>query len=334
MADTLNLYKGEELVKSEEYVDGKASVTVDGLDANTDYPEGTYQVSRKNENGESEKVDVPAFKTKPIAVTGVTLAKENLTLEPGDKGSTNASIQPSTATNKGLKFSSSNEDVATVDGKGEITAVAEGNANITVTTVDGNKTATLKLTVKAATVNVTGVTVEPKTLSLDVGETQKLNGKIVPNNATNKSSSWSSDNEDVATIANSTVTAVSPGNAVITLTSADGGHTDTCEVTVVNPTINVTGIDIEPKTATLEIGDTQQLTPTVTPANASDKTVTYASKAQGVAGVDDKGLITAKTAGTAEIVATTKDGNKNATCTVTINAPSEPEPEPEPDETE
>ncbi len=244
MADTLNLYKGEELVKSEEYVDGKASVTVDGLEANTDYPEGTYQVSRKNENGESEKVDVPAFKTKPIAVTGVTLAKENLTLEPGTKGSTQATVQPSTATNKGLKFSSSNEDVATVDGKGEITAVAEGDANITVTTVDGNKTATLKLTVKAAT-------------------------------------------------------------------------------------INVTGIDIEPKTATLEIGDTQQLTPTITPANASDKTVTYASKAQGVAGVDDKGLITAKKAGTAEIVATTKDGNKNATCTVTINAPSEPEPEPE-----
>ena len=69
MADKLNVYKGDELVKSaERQEDGKATVTIDGLDANTDYAVGTYQVAFENENGESGKVDVPAFKTKPINV--------------------------------------------------------------------------------------------------------------------------------------------------------------------------------------------------------------------------------------------------------------------------
>jgi hypothetical protein len=79
MADKLNVYKGEEVVGSAERgEDGKASVTINNLEANTDYAAGTYQVAFENENGESEKVDVPSFKTKPISVTGVTLSKESL----------------------------------------------------------------------------------------------------------------------------------------------------------------------------------------------------------------------------------------------------------------
>src|SRR5699024_8809113 len=83
--------------------------------------------------------------------------------------------------------------------------------------------------------------------------------------------------------------------------------------------IDVTDVTISPKTATLEEGETQQLKATVAPSNATDKSVTYASKAQGVASVDDKGLVTAKVAGEAEIVVTTNDGEKKDTCTVTVN---------------
>ena len=81
MTDTLKVYKSDDVVgTAERQEDGKAKVTIDGLEANTDYPAGTYQVSFSNENGESEKVDVPSFKTKPIAVTGVTLDKTTLSL--------------------------------------------------------------------------------------------------------------------------------------------------------------------------------------------------------------------------------------------------------------
>ncbi|MCJ7840511.1 Ig-like domain-containing protein [Lederbergia sp. NSJ-179] len=99
-------------------------------------------------------------------------------------------------------------------------------------------------------------------------------------------------------------------------------------ITVKTKPIAVMGVTIAPKTATLEVGETQQLTATVAPANATDKSVTYASKAQGVASVDDKGLVTAKAAGEAEIVVTTADGSKTDTCIVTVTEPV-PEPDPE-----
>ena len=242
MTDTLKVYKSDDVVgTAERGEDGKAKVTIDGLEANTDYPVGTYQVSFENENGESEKVDVPSFKTKPIAVTGVTLDKTTLSLEEGATGNLVATVAPSTATDKTVTFTSSDAAIATVDNKGKVTAVKAGNADITVTTKDGSKTAKCALTVTAKQIPVTGVTVEPKT-------------------------------------------------------------------------------------ATLDIDGTQQLTATVAPANASDKTVTYASNAQGIASVDDNGLITGKAEGTTQIVVTTKDGNKSATCDVTVNPP-EPEPE-------
>lgn len=149
MADTLKVYKGKEVVGTgERGADGKASVSVDGLEANTDYPVGSFQVAFANDNGESEKVDVPAFKTKPIPVTGVTLDKSTLSLEEGATETLNATIAPSNASYKAVKFTSSDETIATVDDKGLVTAVKAGTADITVESLmDGNKTATCTVTV-------------------------------------------------------------------------------------------------------------------------------------------------------------------------------------------
>ena len=152
MADKLNLYKGDELVTSaERQEDGTATVTIDGLDANTDYTKGTYTVAFENENGESERTDVPAFKTKAIRVASVTVAPETIELNVGDTANVTATVAPSTATNKAVSYASSNTDVATVDGNGQVTAVASGTANIEVTTEDGSKTATSTVTVAEET---------------------------------------------------------------------------------------------------------------------------------------------------------------------------------------
>lgn len=237
MADTLKVYKGEEVVGSAvRGEDGKAKVTVDGLEANTDYPVGTYKVSFSNEHGESGKVDVPQFKTKPVAVTGVTLSKESLTLEPGAKGSTQATVQPSNATNKGVTFTSSDEAVATVDGKGEITAKTEGSADITVTTKDGSKKAKCELTVEKAVVNVTGVKLDKSTLSLEEGATGNLVATVEPSTATDKTVTFASSDKEIATVDNKgKVTAVKPGDADITVTTKDGSKTAVCDVTVNAP---------------------------------------------------------------------------------------------------
>lgn len=149
MADNLKVYKDDEVVASAERgEDGKATVTIEDLDANTEYETGDYKVAWENENGESDKTDVPGFKTNPVKVTGVSLDKESITLNVGDTGSIEATVAPSTATDKGVTYASSNRDVATVDEDGTITAVADGTANIEVTTNDGNKKATCAVTVE------------------------------------------------------------------------------------------------------------------------------------------------------------------------------------------
>lgn len=149
MADILKIYKNDEVVASAERgEDSKANVTIEGLDADTEYEVGTYQATFSNDNGESDKTDVPGFKTNPIKVTGVSLDKESLTLNVGDTENIQPTVAPSTATNKGVAYASSNKAVATVDENGKVTAVAAGTADIEATTNDGNKKATCKVIVE------------------------------------------------------------------------------------------------------------------------------------------------------------------------------------------
>lgn len=149
MADTLKVYKGTDVVgTAKRQEDGKAKVTIDGLEANTDYPAGTYKASFENENGESEKVDVPSFKTKPISVTGVAISPKTTSIEVAGTTKLESTVAPSTATNKSVSYKSSDEAVATVSRNGTVTGVSEGETTITVTTQDGNKTDTATVTVK------------------------------------------------------------------------------------------------------------------------------------------------------------------------------------------
>ena len=92
--------------------------------------------------------------------------------------------------------------------------------------------AEIEVTYSEADVHVTGVSL-PSTASVETGSTTQLTATISPSNATNKNVTWSSGNTSVATVSNDgTVTGVSAGTAVITVTTADGGYTDTCTVTV------------------------------------------------------------------------------------------------------
>jgi hypothetical protein len=110
--------------------------------------------------------------------------------------------------------------------------VSAGTTTITVTTQDGNKTATCAVTVNAANVPVTSVSLNKNTLTLDEGKTETLTATVSPSNATNKNVTWSSSNTSVATVSNGTITSIAAGSASITVTTADGSKTATCTVTV------------------------------------------------------------------------------------------------------
>ena len=256
MVEKLNLYKGEELLTSGEKQGDIASVTISNLDSNTTYPKGTYQVAFENETGESAKVDVPEFKTKPINVTGVTLDKSTLSLEEGATGDLVATVAPSTASDKTVTFASSDAEVATVDNTGKVTAVAPGNADITVTTKDGSKTSVCTLTVTAKQIPVTGVTLDKSTLSLEEGATATLNATVAPSNASYKAVSFTSSDDAIATVDNDgLVTAVAAGTADITVESIeDGSKTAVCEVTVQDPIPEApSNVNVEPSETTATI---------------------------------------------------------------------------------
>jgi len=170
-----------------------------------------------------------------------------------------------------------------------------------------------------AVVSVTGVTISPKTLELAIGETGSVTSEVSPENAADKSVTYSSSDETIATVDNTgKITGVAEGSAIITVTTTDGGKTDTSTITVKEPVINVTGVTISPTTVSVKVGATTQLSTTVSPDNATNKSVTYLSSNTGKATVDSTGKVTGVARGSATITVTTVDGGKTGTSTITI----------------
>jgi len=268
-----------------------------------------------------------------VAVTGVTLDKTTLEFSIGDAAQTlTATVLPDKATNKRVKWTSSKPEVATVDAAGKVTAKGIGEAKITVTTEDEGKTAACTVTVNP--VKVTGVTLNKETLVFTIGDpAQTLTATVLPDKATNKKVKWTSDNTEVATVKDGTVTAVGIGEATITVTTEDGGKTASCTVTV-NP-VKVTEVTLDKTTLTFTIGDAAQpLTATVAPANATNKKVTWTSSKTDVATVDENGTVTAVGVGEATITVTTEDGGHKAACRVKVKAKSADTPKPTPEAVE
>ena len=172
---------------------------------------------------------------------------------------------------------------------------------------------------ETTTVDVEKVSLNKSATTLTEGESETLTATITPSNATgDKTVKWSSSNEAVAAVdSNGKVTAKKAGTAVITATSSNG-KTAGCTVTVKQKEIAITGISLNKSTTSLTEGESETLTATITPLNATgDKTVKWSSSNEAVAAVDSNGKVTAKKAGTAVITATSSNG-KTAGCTVTV----------------
>ncbi len=175
------------------------------------------------------KDDEPAI----IPVDSVSISKTTITLVEGDSETLSVTVSPSTATNKSVSWSSSRPDVATVDEDGKVTAVKAGSATVIVITTDGSKTAKCDVTVEPRPIPVAGISLDKSSLELVEGEESSLIATIAPSDASNKTFTWSSSNSQVATVDdNGKVKAIAPGTATITATTADGGKTATCVVSV------------------------------------------------------------------------------------------------------
>ena len=241
-------------------------------------------------------------------VTSVTLDKTTASLRAGESVTLTATVNPDDANDKTVIWSSSDETIATVS-NGVVIAKTVGET--TITAKAGDKTATCQVTLLAT--DVTSVTLDKTTASLKVGETVTLTATVNPDDATDKTVTWTSSDEAIATVSNGVVTAKKVGTA--TITAKAGDKTATCQITVV--ATEVTSVTLNKTTASLKAGETVTLTATVNPDDATDKTVTWTTSDQTIATVSN-GVVTAKKVGTATITA--KAGNKTATCQITVVA--------------
>ena len=258
-------------------------------------------------------------------VNSVTVSPASVTLDPNDTQQLTATVDATPASaDKSVTWTSSNPSVATVSESGLVTAVAQGTATITATSnLDNTKSGTCNITVNApaAPIPVTAIALNKSTAIIGIGDSETLTINYTPADAnTGKAVTWTSSNPGVATVDNSgKVTGVAVDTATITATSTtDASITASCAVTV--QAVAVTGVSINPTSANLQIGGSTDLTYTILPANATDKSVSWSSSNSAVANVNNNGHVSAVAAGTATITVTTTDGGKTATSSVTVTA--------------
>ncbi|MCR5100452.1 MAG: Ig-like domain-containing protein, partial [Butyrivibrio sp.] len=167
-------------------------------------------------------------------------------------------------------------------------------------------------------VAVTGIKASKSSIKIGKGGTYQLKSIIYPDNATDVTVTWKSDNTKIATVTgDGLVKAKKIGSTKITVTSNDGNYTATIKVKVVKTT-KVTGVKLNKSKKTLKVGKTYTLKATVKPKKATIKDVTWSSSNKKVATVDGNGKVTAKSKGTATITVKTKDGKYTATCKIKV----------------
>ena len=250
-----------------------------------------------------------------VPVTSVSLNETSKQLIRGETFQLTATVLPANATDKSVVFTSDNEDVEVDPETGMVTTFNTGTAIITVTTNDGAKTATCTITV--IDTPITGITLDKTEAVIGLNGSLTLHATVLPADATDKTVNWTSSNPNVATVSSmGIVTAKAAGNTTITATTAVSGKTATCSVIVATKLVE--SITVTPRTANLDVGGTLTLEATITPADATVKTIRWSSDDTTKATVNDRGVVTGLAAGTVNITATTLDGNKTSSCTVTL----------------
>ena len=273
----------------------------------------TYEAKCSVTVKEPVKLELSAEKT-------VLSLNESVNITYTLSGTDAAAILADTA-NLTLDWKSSAPTIISVDSNGTATALAVGNATITLT-INNKYTASIDLEARTSVVSVENVTLAPASTTLATGETVQLVATITPTDATNTDVTWSTTDEEIASVSTTgLVTAgTKSGNATITVKTDDGNRTATAEIIVNNA---VQGISLNKNTLSLTAGKTEQLVASITPEYATNKNVTWSSSKPTVADVDQNGNVTAKDkAGTAVITVTTTDGNFSAECTVTVTKES------------
>lgn len=177
-----------------------------------------------------------------VRVGGVFFLQSSVKISEGDSSALTATVFPADAADKSVSFASADSTVATVDRNGVVKGISAGRTTVTVTTNDGNHKDNCVLEVMPEFVHVASVSLNETSISINDGEDYTLMAKVLPDNATDKSVIWVSDDYTVATVSEEgEVTALRNGTATITVITVDSGKSASCTVKVAQTTGAVTG---------------------------------------------------------------------------------------------
>ena len=261
-------------------------------------------------SGKYDSVTV-TVKRKIVLVNDVYLDSGLLNLHRGKEFTITATVLPSNADNKTLRWQSSNANVASVN-NGVVTAKSDGYTVITAWATDGSGLS--DCCEVYVTTPVTDVTVSPSQKKLNKGQTVALTATVSPANATDKKVKWSTSDSSIASVdSNGLVRAVNQGTAYITATSQDNRNiADCCEISVVIP---VTDVSITYYKQTMKIGQSDFFTASVTPSNATNKELKWTTSDASIVSVNpSSGQVRAQKGGSAWIMASATDGSGQADC--------------------
>ncbi len=273
---------------------------------------GTAIIYASSSNGLTAECQVTVA-AEPI---NITIENYPETMYVGESVQLTAKVEPISNTEYQVSWISSNPDVATIDENGYITALSLGEVIITAKYEDAE--ASCKITV--IPIPVTGISLSNSTLTMRVGYTSELIGIIQPANATDQSMMWDSSDDSVVSLeileGRAILSANKVGTATVTVRTSNG-HTATCEVTVIPVIIPVTNISLDKTVLHMTERTTEQLTATIEPEDATDKSVTWISLDESVATVSPDGVVTAIMPGTTTVIASSSNGLQ-ATCVVNV----------------
>ena len=252
-------------------------------------------------------------------ITKLTLSLEKSELFIGETTRISTAFTPEDATMQQVIYSSRNEEIATVDQNGLVTALKKGTVTLDAAAADGSgRTASIRLTVKQ---QPESITLSETSFVINVGKTKRITAQVLPAATNDKSVTWTSSDESVATVtSNGTVKPVAPGACTITCASKDLPQvyaTATVEVHQL-----VTRVAFLEKSLSFDVNTTCQTYWEIEPANATDQSVTFSSSNEKIATVDENGLITGLKRGSCTITVKTADGsNRKATIKINVLQP-------------
>lgn len=251
-----------------------------------------------------------------IPVKGVSIGKPEECMYVGDRFKPDVAIVPENALNKNYTLKSLDERVAALDDEGFVVLKSYGKARIQATTEDGGYTDVCEFDVYEHTV---GIRLETEQARVRKGGRLTLAAVAQPEGKTDGRLVWSSSDGSVASVdEEGVVSGKSKGEAVITVTAVDGGYTAECRVRVYQP---VTELRMDNRSMTVNTGEDIQLTATILPYDADNKSIVWSSDNPDVADVNGKGVVTGVKAGQTVIRATSEDEGISDFCVVTVNQP-------------